>query len=92
MPGRSKGQAAREDQRAGFFLSGCDDTQTASDTVDERGMPSGALTNALLAAVDGGMNLNRLLIAIRVYLAKRNQTQVPQMSCGDSVPFDEPFM
>jgi hypothetical protein len=73
-------------------LSGCTDQQTAADTVDAAGLPSGALTNALLAALDKGTKLTRLLCAVREGLREGGYTQLPQLSCGRAAPFDTPFL
>jgi hypothetical protein len=75
-----------------FFLSGCSDTQTAADTVDAAGVPSGALTNALLSALDGGVKLTRLLAAVCAELRGAGYPQSPQMSCGRAAAFDAAFV
>jgi hypothetical protein len=73
-------------------LSGCTDIQTAADTVDATGLPSGALTNALLAALDKSAKLTRLLSAVREGLREGGYTQLPQMSCGRAAAFDTLFL
>jgi hypothetical protein len=73
-------------------LSGCTDQQTAADTVDAAGIPSGALTNALLAALDKSTKLTRLLCAVREGLREAGYTQLPQMSCGRAAAFDARFL
>jgi hypothetical protein len=73
-------------------LSGCTDQQTAADTVDAAGIPSGALTNALLAALEQTTKLTRLLCAVREGLRASGYPQLPQLTCGRAAAFDAPFM
>ena len=72
-------------------LSGCTDEQTAADTVDARGLPSGALTNALLASLDASAKITRLLLNVRAWLRANGYPQVPMLSCGRAAAFDTPF-
>ena len=69
------------------LLSGSKDYQTSSDTVDNRGIPSGALTNALFEAFQtSGYQLpcDILLTKIQNLVAKSYQ-QTPCMSFGQYV-------
>ena len=78
-----------------FCLSGCTDQQTAADTVDAAGMPSGALTNALLSALDKNTKcakINRLICAVRDGLRECGYSQTAQMSCGRAAAFDASFL
>ena len=77
-----------------IFLSGCQDNQTAADTVDSKRMPSGALTNALLNVwAIYGMNIKfkYLLWDIRVLLKKYGYSQIPQLSCSNSISLSDEF-
>lgn len=77
-----------------IFLSGCQDTQTAADTVDIKNMPSGALTNALLEAWDKyGMHIKfkYLLWDVRTSLKKNGYDQIPQLSCSNSISLSDVF-
>lgn len=77
-----------------IFLSGCQDTQTAADTVDTKNMPSGALTNALLEAWDKyGMHIKfkYLLWDVRTSLKKNGYDQIPQLSCSNSISLSDVF-
>ena len=76
-----------------IFLSGCEDEQTSADTVDTKGLPSGALTNALIDAwVKDGSNMSwkDLLWKIRKFL-KGKYTQIPQLSCGKDLDINSLF-
>lgn len=75
-----------------FCLSGCTDQQTAADTVDAAGIPSGALTNALLAALDKSTKITRLICAVREGLREAGYPQIAQMSCGRAAAFDTRFV
>ena len=76
-----------------FCLSGCTDQQTAADTVDAAGMPSGALTNALLAALETkSTKITRLICAVREGLREAGYPQTAQMSCGRAAAFDASFL
>jgi hypothetical protein len=98
LKGADAGVCLSEDKRQPktrgqiLMLSGCTDQQTAADTVDASGTPSGALTNALLAAMDRGVKLTRLLADVRDVLRKGGYAQTPQMSCGRAALFVEPFL
>ena len=77
-----------------IFLSGCQDTQTSADTVDIKNMPSGALTNALLAVWSTyGVNIKfkYLLWDIRTLLKKSGYDQIPQLSCSNSISLSDEF-
>ena len=77
-----------------ILLSGCNDVQTSADTVNETGLPSGALTNALLDIWNTyGVNikLKHLLWNIRKLLQERGYTQIPQLSCGNNLNIDSIF-
>jgi len=77
-----------------ILLSGCMDTQTSADTVNNFGIPSGALTNALLDVwTTYGVNikLKHLLWNIRKLLESRGYTQIPQLSCGNNLNIDSIF-
>ena len=75
-----------------FCISGCTDQQTAADTVDAAGIPSGALTNALLAALDKSTKITRLICAVREGLREAGYPQTAQMSCGRAAAFDTRFV
>ncbi len=67
------------------FLSGCMDTQTAADTVDNTERPAGALTWALLdtwRSYGRAIKTKYLLWDIRAFLKKNGYPQVPQLSTG----------
>jgi hypothetical protein len=77
-----------------IFLSGCMDSQTSADTVDTKGEPSGALTNALLDVWNTyGMSIKfkHLLWDVRKLLKERQYEQVPQLSCGNSLDINDTF-
>jgi hypothetical protein len=77
-----------------IFLSGCMDTQTSADTVNNRNEPSGALTNALIDVWNTyGMNIQfkHLLWDVRKLLKERQYTQIPQLSCGSSIDINDIF-
>jgi hypothetical protein len=77
-----------------ILLSGCTDAQTAADTVDKVGVPSGALTNALLDIWNTyGVNikLKHLLWNIRKLLQTQGYPQIPQLSCGNNLNIDSIF-
>jgi len=77
-----------------IFLSGCADDQTAADTVNSVNLPSGALTNALLAVWNQyGMNIKfkYLLWDIRAVLKENGYTQVPQLSCSRNINISSDF-
>ena len=67
-------------------LSGCQDNQTAADTVDVQGNPSGALTNALLNSWNTygtTIKYKNLLWDVYQYLKSNNYPQVPYLSCSN---------
>jgi hypothetical protein len=77
-----------------IFLSGCSDTQTSADTVDEKKIPTGALTNALLKVWSKyGVNIKfkYLLWEIRANLKAGGYSQKPQLSCSDSISLSDVF-
>ena len=77
-----------------IFLSGCMDSQTSDDTVNHKGEPSGALTNALIDVWNTyGMNIKFkfLLWDIRKLLKEREYEQIPQISCGNSLDINDTF-
>jgi hypothetical protein len=77
-----------------IFLSGCQDTQTAADTVNSKNIPSGALTNALIETWDKyGINVKfkYLLWDIRTLLKKNGYDQIPQLSCSNSISLSDVF-
>ena len=73
-----------------LFLSACADAQVAEESVTPAGAPVGALTTALISALEGDRStkLNRILCAIRTELKAAGYQQTPQVSCGRAVPFD----
>jgi hypothetical protein len=73
------------------FLSGCSDEQTAADTVDDRRVPSGALTNALLGVLRVERKMKRILWAVRLELLVRGYTQVPQMASSMELGLSDPL-
>jgi hypothetical protein len=77
-----------------IFLSGCQDTQTAADTVNSKNVPTGALTNALLETWDKyGINIKfkYLLWDIRTSLKMKGYEQIPQLSCSNSLSLSDVF-
>jgi hypothetical protein len=77
-----------------IFLSGCEDKQTSADTVDKKGLPSGAMTNALMEIWNTyGINIKfkYLLWDIRRILKTQGYTQIPQLSCGNSIDINDIF-
>lgn len=77
-----------------IFLSGCRDTQTSADTVNAQNIPSGALTNALLSVWEKyGMNIKfkYLLWDVRTVLKSGGYSQVPELSCSNSIAFTDVF-
>lgn len=77
-----------------IFLSGCQDKQTSSDTVDSKNVPTGALTNALLETWEKyGTNIKfkYLLWDIRTVLKLKGYEQIPQLSCSSSVNISDEF-
>jgi hypothetical protein len=75
-----------------LFLSGCQDNQTAADTVDVKNMPSGALTNALLdvwATYGINIKFKYLLWDIRTSLKKSGYDQIPQLSCSNGIELSD---
>jgi uncharacterized caspase-like protein len=73
------------------FLSGCADDQTAADTVDDRRVPTGALTNALMAVLRNERKMKRVLWAIRKELIARGYSQLPQMSSSLPLGMSDPL-
>jgi uncharacterized caspase-like protein len=67
-----------------IFVSGCADTQTAADTVDSNNVPSGALTNAILAVIKKETKLKKFLWRVLKELNERGYSQIPQLS--SSIP------
>lgn len=77
-----------------IFLSGCKDTQTSADTVDNENTPSGAMTNALLEVwAKYGVNIKfkYLLWDIRTSLKNSGYDQIPQLSCSNSISLSDEF-
>lgn len=77
-----------------IFLSGCMDQQTSADTVDNKGVPSGALTNALLYVWNNyGSNIQwmYLLWEIRAFLKRGKYEQIPQLSSGIELDINSKF-
>ena len=74
------------------FISGCSDSQTAADTVDFNNVPSGALTNAILAALKKETKMKKVLWAVLKELREKRYSQIPQLS--SSIPFQlsDPFI
>ena len=65
--------------------------ELAARGVDARGLPSGALTNALLASLDASAKITRLLLNVRAWLRANGYPQVPMLSCGRAASFTTPF-
>ena len=77
-----------------IFLSGCNDNQTAADTVDSKNIPTGALSNALLEVWNQyGMNIKfkYLLWDVRAVLKRNGYSQIPQMSCSSNINISDEF-
>jgi hypothetical protein len=77
-----------------ILLSGCMDTQTSADTVNFKGQPSGALTNALIDiwnTYGTNIKLKHLLWNLRKLLKERGYEQIPQLSCGNHLDIDSVF-
>lgn len=75
-----------------IFLSGCRDDQYAMDTVNEKGIPTGALTNALLYTWNTykvGIKVKHLLWDVRKYLKDNGYEQIPQLSSSISISSEE---
>ncbi|KAJ3019829.1 UNVERIFIED_CONTAM: hypothetical protein HDU68_010486 [Siphonaria sp. JEL0065] len=74
-----------------FCLSGCRDEQTSADT-SFNGKASGALTYAILSALQANKNLSyeELLVQLREFM-KDKYSQIPQLSCGIAVDPNSPF-
>ncbi len=74
------------------FISGCDDTQTAADTVDSKNVPTGALSNALLEVLKKETKMKKLLWGLLKELKTKGYSQIPQLS--SSIPFQlsDPFI
>ena len=75
-----------------IFLSGCKDSQTSADTVDEKNMPSGALTNALIQTWNtygADIKLKYLLWDVRNLLKNKGYSQIPQLSCSNSMEMSD---
>ena len=76
------------------FISGCQDTQVAADTVDKEGRPCGALTMALLStwkAYGAAIKFKYLLWDVRKYLRDNGYTQIPQLSTGAAYDINTVF-
>jgi hypothetical protein len=76
------------------FMSGCQDVQTAADTVNAAGRPCGALTMALLdtwKAYGPAIKFKYLLWDVRKYLRERGYSQIPQLSTGAPYDINTPF-
>jgi len=77
-----------------IFLSGCEDTQTSADTVNKKGLPSGALTNALIDTWNTygiDIKFKYLLWDIRKILKTQGYTQIPQLNCGNNIDINDVF-
>ena len=77
-----------------IFLSGCMDSQTSADTVNNKGEPSGALTNALIDVWNtygANIKFKHILWDIRKLLKERQYEQIPQLSCGNSLDINDTF-
>ena len=75
-----------------IFLSACRDTEYAMDTVNDAGVPAGALTLALLhtwKTYRTTIKYKHLLWDIRQYLIQRKYTQIPQLSSGGPLNSEE---
>lgn len=71
------------------FLSGCQDSESAMDTVSAEGRPCGALTMALLKTwreYGSAIKFKYILWDIRKYLRENGYSQIPQISTG--APYD----
>lgn len=78
-----------------IFLSGCQDNQTSADTVNNKNIPSGALTNALIQIWDKygtKIKFKYLLWDIRESLKNNNYEQIPQLSCSNSISLSDEFV
>jgi len=77
-----------------IFISGCTDEQTSADTVNDKNIPSGALTNALLKVWNRyGINIKfkYMLWDIRTELQTGGYTQIPQLSCSNNINMSDIF-
>ena len=74
------------------FISGCDDTQTAADTVDSKNIPTGALSNALLEVLKKETKMKKLLWGILKELKTKGYSQIPQLSSSIPFPLSDPFI
>ena len=77
-----------------IFLSGCMDSQTSEESMNNKGELSGALTNALIEVWNTyGMNIKfkHLLWDIRKVLSEGHYEQIPQLSCGNTLDIKDVF-
>ncbi len=85
-------QNYKKSQGKVIFLSGCRDDQYAMDTVNEKGIASGAMTNALLYTWNTykvGVKVKHLLWDVRKYLQDNGYQQIPQLSSSISFSSEE---
>lgn len=76
------------------FMSGCQDTQVAADTVDKQGKPCGALTMALLSTwktYGPAIKFKYILWDVRKFLRDNGYTQIPQLSTGAAYDINTVF-
>lgn len=66
-------------------ISGCSDTQTSADTVNENGIPCGALTNTVLRILNmehAGLIWSEFLAIVKYVLKLEGYDQTPQLGLG----------
>lgn len=76
------------------LLSGSADSQTSADTVDEKGTPSGALTNALVKMwKESGIQIRfkHMLWQLRKNLKEDGYSQIPQITTGKLIGLNDEF-
>jgi hypothetical protein len=77
-----------------LFLSGCQDTQTAADTVGIDGRPCGATTMALIETwkrYGSAIKLKYLLWDMRAFLKEYGYSQIPDLTSGTFLDMNEVF-
>jgi hypothetical protein len=77
-----------------LFLSGCQDTQLAADTVGIDGRPCGAATMALLETwkrYGSAIKLKYLLWDVRSFLKEYGYSQIPDLTSGTFLDMNDVF-
>jgi hypothetical protein len=77
-----------------LFLSGCQDTQLAADTVGIDGRPCGAATMALLETwkrYGSAIKIKHLLWDVRAFLKEYGYSQIPDLTSGTFLDMNDVF-